>query len=142
MPSATASGGYTHVLAVGGYNPTLARRTLSVAFRELRHKPIVLGPTILGGLYLLGMDRDRPELLAGVPMGTDQACRVLSERLDEDGLEWAELDLWYDITHQENVEFVVRDINQFRLTGDEESGRATEEILASFLDQGKEGTAP
>ena len=133
--------GYERIMMVSGYNPTLTKMTLSIALRELRRKQFVIGPTIRGGVYLLGMNQDHPELIADVPAGTDQAYRVLCEQLEEAGLDWAELDLWYDITHQEDIEFVVRDINQYRLTGDEESGKATEEVLARYLDQEKEGSA-
>lgn len=133
--------GYHHVLVIGGYNPTLTRKIASGALRELRRNSIILGPTIRGGFYLIGMDASHPEVFDDIPVGTDQAYGALSDRLRALDLVWKELELWYDVSHQEDIEFIVRDINHFRLTGDEESARATEDVLAKYVDQEKGGTA-
>jgi len=133
--------GYDRVLVIGGYNPTLTGKTTSGALRELKRNHIILGPTIRGGFYLIGMDSRHPEVFDDIPVGTDQAYGAVSDRLRELGLAWKELELWYDVSHQEDIEFIVRDINHFRLTGDEESARATEDVLTKYLDQGKGETA-
>jgi len=133
--------GYERVLVLGGYNPTITRMILNRALRELKHQQVVLGPTIRGGFYLIGTDAHRPELFGNIPVGTDDAYRAVCDRLGKLDLAWKELDLWYDVSHQEDIEFIVRDINQFRLTGDEESARATEEVLTKYLDQEREQTA-
>jgi len=125
--------GYDRVLTVGGHNPTITRKLLTTAHKELRRQQVILGPTIRGSFYLVGSDENRPQLFDDVPVGTDLAYRAMCERLRESGLEWKELELWYDISHQEDIEFIIRDINHFRLTGDEESARATEEVLAKYL---------
>jgi glycosyltransferase A (GT-A) superfamily protein (DUF2064 family) len=125
--------GYHRVLTVGGHNPTITKKLLATASRELRRQKVILGPTIRGSFYLVGTDENRPQLFDDVPVGTDHAYRAICERLRESGLQWKELDLWYDISHQEDIEFIIRDINHFRLTGDEESARATEEVLAKYL---------
>ena len=49
------------------------------------------------------------------------------------GLPWQEIDLSYDVGHQEDLEYVVREINHCRYTGDEETGRCTELILSEFI---------
>ena len=134
--------GYQRVLIIGGYNPTITKKLLAGALSELKRQEVILGPTIRGGFYLIGMDKNNPELFEDVPVGTDQAYLAISERLRASGLKWRELDLWYDISHQEDIEFIVRDINQFRLTSDEETAWATEEVLAKYLDQTKEKTSP
>jgi hypothetical protein len=87
------------------------------------------------------MNDNHPEVFDNIPVGTDQAYGALSDRLRELDLVWKELELWYDVSHQEDIEFIVRDINHFRLTGDEESARATEDVLARYVDQEKGGTA-
>ncbi len=134
------AGGYERVLMVGGYNPTITRQHLAGAMRELKNHAVVLGPTIRGGLYLVGMSAHFPELFAEVPLGTDRAYAAICERLQELDIEWRELDLWYDISHQEDIEFIIRDINHFRLTGDEDAARATEEILAKYVEKDKESS--
>ena len=133
--------GYRRTLVLGGYNPTITGELLAAARQEIQQHSVILGPTIRGSFYLIGMDANHPGLFDNVPVGTDGAYAAISERLREANLAWKELDLWYDISHQEDVEFIIRDINQFRLTGDEESARATENVLARYLDSGKEEIA-
>ncbi len=127
--------GYQRLLLIGGYNPTIMKDTLTMAFRELRNHPIIIGPTIRGGLYLLGLETNRPEILDGVPLSSDRAYAMLIEQLQLQGLQWQEMELWYDVRHQEDIEFIVRDINQFRLVGDETTASATEAVLANYSDE-------
>lgn len=130
--------GYQRVVVIGGYNPTITGTLLKTALREMHKHSVILGPTIRGSFYLIGVDAVHPGLFDDIPVGTDDAYAAIAKRLREANLAWKELDLWYDISHQEDFEFIVRDINQFRLTGNEYSARATEEILTQYLEQGKE----
>jgi glycosyltransferase A (GT-A) superfamily protein (DUF2064 family) len=130
--------GYQRVLVIGGYNPTITGTLLKTALKEMNKHSIILGPTIRGSFYLVGVDAVHPGLFDDVPVGTDDAYAVIARRLHEAHLAWKELDLWYDISHQEDIEFIIRDINQFRLTGNEYSARATEEVLTRYLEPGKE----
>lgn len=133
--------GYERVLVIGGYNPTITPGLLTVALQEMKRHSVILGPTIRGSFYLIGMDANHPRLFDNVPVGTDEAYAAIAEQLRKAQLVWKEVDLWYDISHQEDIEFIVRDINQFRLTGNEDSARATEDVLTRYLDQGKEEIA-
>ncbi|MCP4633408.1 MAG: hypothetical protein GY855_10825, partial [candidate division Zixibacteria bacterium] len=53
----------------------------------------------------------------------------------EKGLTWSELELWYAVEHPEDLEYLVRDINQFRLEGDELSTRETEMVLKRVVER-------
>ncbi len=127
--------GYQRVLLIGGYNPTIMKDTLTMAFRQLRNHPIIIGPTIRGGLYLLGLETNRPDILEDVPLSSDRAYATLIEQLKQQNLQWQEMELWYDVRHQEDIDFIVRDINQFRLTGDENTASATEAVLVKYSDE-------
>jgi glycosyltransferase A (GT-A) superfamily protein (DUF2064 family) len=129
--------GYRRVLVLGGYNPTITGKLINVALQEMKRHSVILGPTLRGSFYLIAMDAVHPGLFEDVPVGTDDAYAAITAHLREQDLAWKELDLWYDISHQEDIEFIVRDINQFRLTGNEVSGRATEDVLARYLEQGE-----
>jgi len=133
--------GYHRVLVIGGYNPTITDTLLKSALKEMKKHSVILGPTIRGSFYLIGVDANHPGLFDGIPVGTDEAYAAIINRLQAAGLVWKELDLWYDISHQEDIEFIVRDINQFRLTGNEYSARATEEVLTQYLEPGKDQPA-
>lgn len=70
--------GYTRVVAIGSDTPDLTARDLR---RACRARERVLGPSLDGGVYLLGLDPDAVDLLRGAPWCTDQLARDLGARL-------------------------------------------------------------
>jgi hypothetical protein len=99
----------------------------------LHKKDVVLGPTLDGSYYLIGLKKPHPQLFENIPWGTGGVYRETVERIKKLGLEWEELELWYDVDTTDDLEFLVRDINQLRLAGDEKSLKHTEEVLARIL---------
>lgn len=125
--------GYQRTVLVGGFTPTLDPQRVQDALSHLRKHPLILGPTIEGGCYLIGLRADCPDAIGKVTVGSDVAYMESTAALREAGLPWQEIDLSYDVGHQEDLEFVVREINHCRYTGDEETGRCTEDLLAEFI---------
>jgi len=128
-------GGYQRTVLVGGFTPTLDPQRVQDALNHLRKHPLILGPTIEGGCYLIGLRANCPEAIGLVTVGTDVAYMESTAALREAALPWQEIDLSYDVGHQEDLEYVVREINHCRYTGDEETGRCTEQLLAEFIKQ-------
>jgi hypothetical protein len=127
--------GYREVVIIGADSPTLPPETLRKAFALLKKKPVVLGPTLDGGYYLVGLARPAPEIFEGIAWGSDQVYPQTVEKLKSLELEWEELPVWYDVDTVDDLEFLVRDINQLRLAGDEESLLATEAVLEKILNK-------
>ena len=127
--------GYQRTVLVGGFTPTLDPQRVQDALNHLRKHPLILGPTIEGGCYLIGLRADCREAIGLVTVGSDVAYKDSTAALQEAGLPWQEIDLSYDVGHQEDLEYVVREINHCRYTGDEETGRCTEQVLAEFIKQ-------
>jgi glycosyltransferase A (GT-A) superfamily protein (DUF2064 family) len=125
--------GYTNIVLMGGYIPTIDSELITGAFDHLKDHPLILGPTIEGGCYLVGLRSDCPEAAEMISIGTDVSYKNSTEALREAGIPWQEIDLSYDVSHQEDLEFIVREINHRRMTGDEETGRCTEALLAEFI---------
>jgi glycosyltransferase A (GT-A) superfamily protein (DUF2064 family) len=125
--------GYQRTVLVGGYMPTLEPQRMEEALHHLRKHPLILGPTIEGGCYLIGLRSDCKPAIGLVTVGSDVAYKDSIAALTAAGLEWQEIDLSYDVGHQEDLEFIVREINHRRYTGDEETGRCTEDVLAEFI---------
>ncbi len=125
--------GYQRTVLVGGFTPTLDPQRVQDALNHLRKHPLILGPTIEGGCYLIGLRADCREAIGSVSVGSDVAYKESTAALKEAGLSWQEIDLSYDVGHQEDLEYVVREINHCRYTGDEETGRRTEQVLAEFI---------
>jgi len=127
--------GYKRAVLVGGFTPTLDPSRVKDALGNLRKHPIILGPTIEGGCYLIGLRGDCPEALGLVSVGSDIAYKKSTAALANAGLLWQEIELSYDVGHQEDLEFVINEINHCRYTGDEETGRCTESVLAEFMQE-------
>lgn len=126
--------GFKGVVMIGCVTPTLSRKIVMNAFKKIAKLDLVIGPTLEGSYYLLAMSRHILELFEAVDWGDDSAAYGQMTALSKERkYNWEEMDLWYDLRQPEDLEFLVRDINQFRLVGDERSAVRTEQILGDIL---------
>lgn len=130
------SGGYQQVLLIDCVTPTISHRMLESAHRLLKKKDIVFGPTLEGSFYLIGMSKFVPQLFTHINWSEDELIysRIV-EVAREDRLNWEELELWYDLRQPEDLEYLVRDINAFRIIGDEFSAKRTEGVLNTLIEK-------
>ena len=83
---------------VGTDCPELEARRVEEAFGALAAGcEVVLGPTVDGGYYLIGLDRARGELFGDMPWSTDRVLPETRRRCREHGLRTLELELLRDI---------------------------------------------
>jgi glycosyltransferase A (GT-A) superfamily protein (DUF2064 family) len=127
--------GYKHVLFIGSRTPTLGEKHIKVAYKMLKQSDAVFGPTVQGRYYLLGMSGKYHVDLSKFDWKAPNIYSEVTECFNEKGLSWAELEMWYAVEHPEDLEFLVRDINQYRLEGDEESARETEMVLRRVMER-------
>jgi uncharacterized protein len=95
-------------VVIGSDSPTLPATYLSQAFERLVQADVVLGPTIDGGYYLIGVKQPQPHLLRQVQMSTPH---VLSDTLAlarAGGLSVALLPAWYDVDTPDDLHRLVR----------------------------------
>ena len=122
------------VALIGCVTPTLPRKTVTDAFKRISKYDLVIGPTLEGNFYLLATHKHLPELFAEIDWTAD--CSVYSQMVEackKNEFHWDEMDIWYDLRQPEDLEFLVRDINHFRLIGDEKSAIRTEQALEEIL---------
>lgn len=62
--------GYTSIVIIGTDCPELDDASISLAFKLLEDKDVVLGPADDGGYYLLGLTKLHQELFDGIPWST------------------------------------------------------------------------
>jgi rSAM/selenodomain-associated transferase 1 len=62
--------GHSRTILIGTDLPTLGRSHFTQAIDDLRSHDIVLGPTLDGGYYLIGLRRPAPDLFHGIPWST------------------------------------------------------------------------
>jgi len=91
------SGPGEHVVVVGTDAPELSPALIAAAFARLASHDLVLGPTLDGGYYLVGLGRRAPEIFHGIPWGTDQVLARTLERAGGAGLTTALLDPLSDV---------------------------------------------
>lgn len=130
------NGGYQQALLIDCVTPTISHRMLESAHKLLKKKDIVFGPTLEGSFYLIGMSKLVPQVFTHINWSEDELIysRIV-EVAREDGLNWEELELWYDLRQPEDLEYLVRDINAFRIVGDETSAKRTEGILNTLIEK-------
>lgn len=85
---------------VGSDVVSLAARDLHDAFEALRDADAVLAPTEDGGYALVGLRREVPGLFDGMPWGRDALMAATRRRLDEAGLQWAQLRTLWDVDEE------------------------------------------
>lgn len=125
--------GYSKVVFIGSRTPTLTPDMIDNAIKILSKKDVVIGPTVEGRYYMIGFSGQYNVPLAEFDWKLPNIYSLVATRIDDLGLSWEETDLWYAVEQPEDVEYLARDINQYRLTGDEETARETEKVLERIL---------
>jgi len=64
--------GYQNIVLVGADCPTIDSSLLDEGFAALASHNLVLGPTVDGGYYLIGLNEMYPSLFAGIDWGMNQ----------------------------------------------------------------------
>ena len=125
--------GYKHVVFVGSRTPTLQSKMINMAIRLLHKSDAVFGPTVEGRYYLIGMSGEYHCNLASYDWRSPNIYSEVAEGLSDKGLSWSEMEMWYAVEHPEDLEYLIRDINQFRFEGDELSAKETEKVLERII---------
>lgn len=125
--------GYKHVLLIGNRTPTLKAERIKTALKVLKKSDAVFGPTVEGRYYLIGMSDKYHVQLSNFDWRSATIYSEVANHFRELNLSWSELELWYAVENHDDLEFLVRDINHYRLIGDEISAKETELVLQRIL---------
>ncbi|MEE9553204.1 MAG: DUF2064 domain-containing protein [candidate division Zixibacteria bacterium] len=126
------SDGAKKVIFVGCDSPLLTPLVLRASFELLSEKQVVVGPTFDGGYYLLGVDDHYPALFEGIDWSSPGIYRDAVSRFSENGLKWQELELSYGVDGPDELEQLYFDIDNLRLTGENEIAYHTERCLQNL----------
>lgn len=125
--------GYTHVLMLGSRTPTLRASMLETAIEQLGESDAVFGPTPEGRYYCIGMSGGYRVRLAAHDWTSPHIYHEIADAFVDNGLRWSELEIWYCVDSTDELELLVRDINQYRFEGDETTARETEVVMERIL---------
>ena len=125
--------GYNHVLVIGSRTPTVRTSKMERALKMLKESDAVFGPTPEGRYYLIGMSKKYQVPLAKFDWKSPSIYSEVSDAFTSKGLKWSELEIWYCVESPEEVEIMVRDINQWRFEEDTTTARETEIVMERLL---------
>ena len=123
------SRGHRVAVIIGGDLPTLPLSRLQEAFSALERKPVVLGPSLDGGYYLIGLQAPQPELFEGMAWGSSRVLEQTVDRLTRLGLEAECLEPWYDVDSVEDLRFLVSHLKLLLACGSTDLPRHTVDCL-------------
>lgn len=133
--------GIDHVVALGSDHPTLPPSCLERAFAALHDAHLVLGPTLDGGYYALGLRRpcwpDARTLFESAPWSTAGLLEWTRARAVELGLCHVELPGWYDVDGPADLDRLARDVNP-----ESETGRVWHSLAAEVREIAGGGRPP
>ncbi|HOP07389.1 MAG TPA: DUF2064 domain-containing protein [candidate division Zixibacteria bacterium] len=118
--------GYKNVLIVGSRTPTITPIAMATALRMLKESDAVFGPTPEGRYYVIGMTGSPRIKLSEFDWKSPSIYSEVADAFTEKGLAWSELEIWYAVETPDELEMMVRDINQYRFEGDDLTARETE----------------
>jgi uncharacterized protein len=82
---------------IGTDIPSLPATRLGQSFALLRQSPVILGPSVDGGYYLLGVRGALPDIFRGLRWGNSGVLAQTISRLRGTGTDYALIDGWYDV---------------------------------------------
>lgn len=97
---------YKHVIALGTDSPSLPVEYIQKACEELCIHDVVIGPTMDGGYYLIGLSRLLPDLFRGISWSTDQVFQQTKKNAATLNATAKVLPTWYDIDTSEDLEYL------------------------------------
>jgi rSAM/selenodomain-associated transferase 1 len=106
--------GHAKVLLTGTDLPNLPRSYLTRAIDLLNTHDLVLGPTLDGGYYLIGLHRPNPELFEDIAWSTADVLPVTKKKAEEAGLSVGLLPECRDLDDLEDLKAFIKMLGQDR----------------------------
>lgn len=100
------------VIALGADSPTMPSSRLGQAVSALDEGDVVIGPSLDGGYYLLGLREASPAIFEGIPWSTSKVLSATRGRMAELGLTLLELAPWYDVDRPEDLWLLAAEVRR------------------------------
>lgn len=101
--------GYQRVVLVGTDVPLLPGSAYIHALSLLADHDLVLGPSLDGGYFLIGLTQPKPELLTDIPWSTNQVLALTKQKADVWGLRTVLLPAQRDIDTIEDLRSLIQE---------------------------------
>jgi rSAM/selenodomain-associated transferase 1 len=94
-------------ILIGTDTPSLPASAIRRAVSLLRRNHVVLGPTLDGGYYLVGVRGSLPDMFRGIRWGGPRVLRETVARLTRLGIQPAYAPTWYDVDRLDDLRLLV-----------------------------------
>ena len=113
--------GYRRVVIIGADSPSLPLGYIMQAFCSERD--VVIGPSVDGGYYLIGMRGKLVNLFDGVKWGEDTVLEETRYKLEKSGASLELLPIWYDVDRAGDLRFLKTHLQLLNESGQIEGAR-------------------
>ena len=100
------------VIIIGTDMPTLPPGNIHMAFEKLIHSDIVLGPSMDGGYYLVGLKKPHREIFLNIDWGTNQVFHQTMQRIKKAKLIVSFVPQCYDIDNGEGLHRLIDELKE------------------------------
>jgi glycosyltransferase A (GT-A) superfamily protein (DUF2064 family) len=125
--------GYKNVLVVGSRTPTISYKNMEAALSMLKKSDAVFGPTPEGRYYCIGMTGAPHIDLSSFDWKSPSIYSEVTDAFAKEKLSWSELEIWYCVETTDEMEIMIRDVNQCRWEGDRDTAKETEILMERIL---------
>jgi len=122
--------GYRRAVALLTDCPTVPDAFVIEAFDRLLIDDVVLGPNTEGGVYLVGMSLERPELLIGFDWNSRDVFDTMVDRAEAFGLVLGLVPHWYEVDDRAALDLLAAHVRALGVAGSEGLPRRTQAMLA------------
>lgn len=109
--------------------PTVPDSAVIEAFDRLLIDDVVLGPTTAGGIYLVGMSLERPELFLGFDWNEAGVFDALVDRAEAFGLVLGLVPHWYEVNDRAGLDLLASHLRALAVVGGESLPKRTQLLL-------------
>lgn len=99
---------------IGSDSPTLPVSFIEKAFRKLDKNDLVLGPTLDGGYYLIGLKKPCIEIFKGIKWSSSQVLKDTVRNAKKLSKEISILKPWYDVDSPGDIAYLKEDLKNNR----------------------------
>jgi len=100
---------YRSAIIIGTDIPGITAPLITIACKSLQDHDMVLGPTVDGGYYLIGLRAPAPELFENIPWSTDTVFSLTEEKAKAIGLSLKILPRLRDLDTEEDLQVFIEE---------------------------------
>jgi len=108
---------HSKVIIIGADSPAVPAGWIEEAFDSLDEKDVVLGPTLDGGYYLIGLKSLQPALFHGVAWSTESVLATTLDKVTELDVSLHLLSPWSDLDYPEDLDFFKTHVRALKIAG-------------------------